>query len=102
MIEAGGNAEPAVDARVVLCRHVWNSVWLQKGDELIAPDIEKDVSKVPAFFDLYRVGDDRLEPEDAFVKLAGPVEVESREADVGETFVAHAITPVAHAITPRV
>jgi len=62
MIEASGNTQPAIDARVVFCRHVWNSVWLQKGNKLIAPDIEKEVAKVPAFFDVYRVGDYRLEP----------------------------------------
>jgi hypothetical protein len=53
MIEAGGDAEPAVDARIIFCRHVWNSVWFQKGDKLIASDIEKEVSKMPAFFDVY-------------------------------------------------
>ena len=76
MIEAGGNTEPAVDACVVLCRYVWNSVRFQKGDKLTAPDIEKEVSKVPAFFDLYRVGDDRFEAQNALVKLAGLVEIE--------------------------
>jgi hypothetical protein len=30
MIEAGGNAEPAVDARIVLCRHAGNAVRFQK------------------------------------------------------------------------
>ena len=57
MIKAGGDTEPPIDARIAFCRHVWNSVWFQKGDKLIAPDIEKEVSKVPAFFDIYRVGD---------------------------------------------
>jgi hypothetical protein len=44
MIEAGGNAQPAVDARIVICRHAGNTVRFQKGDKLIVPDIEKDVS----------------------------------------------------------
>ena len=57
MIKAGGDTEPPIDARIVFRRHIWNSVWFQKGDKLIAPDIEKEVSKVPAFFDIYRVGD---------------------------------------------
>jgi hypothetical protein len=40
------------------------------------PDIQKEVSKVPAFFDLNRVRDYRLEPQNALVKLTGLVEVE--------------------------
>src|SRR6516165_3563650 len=89
MIEAGGNTEPAVDACVVLCRYVWNSVRFQKGDKLTAPDIEKEVSKVPTFFDLYRIGDDRFEPQHTLVKLAGLVEVKRRDANVGKSFVTH-------------
>jgi hypothetical protein len=58
-------------------------LWFQKGDELIATDIEKEVSKASAFFDLYRVGDDRLEAQNALVKLPGLVQVERRETDVG-------------------
>jgi hypothetical protein len=34
-----------------------------KGDKLIAPDVEEDVSNAPAFFDVYRVGDYRLEAQ---------------------------------------
>jgi hypothetical protein len=41
----------------------------QKGDKLIAPDIEKEVSKVTAFFDLNRVRDDRFEAQNTLVKL---------------------------------
>ncbi len=44
MIEAGGDAEPAVDARIVICQHADNAVRFQKGDKLIVTDIEKDVS----------------------------------------------------------
>jgi hypothetical protein len=76
MIEAGGDAEPAVDPRIVICRHAGNSLRFQKGDQLIAPDIEKHVPKVPAFLDLYRIGDDRFEAQNALVKLPGPVQVE--------------------------
>ena len=47
----------------------------QKGDKLIAPDIEKEVSKVTAFFDLNRVRDDRYEAQNTLVKLTGFVEV---------------------------
>ena len=82
MIEPGGNTEPAVDARVVFCRHVWNSVWFQKGDQLIAPDIEKEVSKVPALLDLYRVSDNRLKSQNALVELTSLVEVKCRETNV--------------------
>jgi len=64
-------------------------LWFQKGDELIAPDIEKEVSKASAFFDLYRVGDDRLEAQNALVKLLGLVQVECRETDVGKSSVTH-------------
>src|SRR6267378_5313372 len=91
MIEAGGNTEPTVDARIVFCRHVWNAVRFQKGDELIAPDIKKDVAKVPALFNLYRIGDDRFEPQNAFVELSGLVEVECRETNVGKSSMAHGL-----------
>ena len=60
---------------------------LEKGNELIASDIEKEVSEVSAFFDPYRVGDDRLEPQHALVKPAGLVEVECRETNVGKSSV---------------
>jgi hypothetical protein len=75
MIEAGWHTEPVVDARVIFHRHVWNPIRFQKGDKLIAPNIKKDVSKVPAFFDVYRVGDDRFEPQNTLVKRPGLVEV---------------------------
>jgi hypothetical protein len=45
--------------------------------------------KVPAFFDFYRVGDDWLEAQNAFVKRTGLVEVERREAKVGKSSVTH-------------
>ena len=61
MIEASGDTEPAVDAGIVFCRHIWNSLRFQKGDQLIVPDIEKEVSKVAAFFNLNRVRDYWLE-----------------------------------------
>jgi hypothetical protein len=35
-----------------------------------------------AFFDSYRVGDDRLETKHALVKRAGLVEIEGRQADM--------------------
>src|SRR5262249_6750030 len=71
MIEAGGYAEPAICSWVVLCRDIRNSVRFDKGDQLITPDIKKDVPKISALHDLYRVGDDWFEAENALVKLAG-------------------------------
>jgi hypothetical protein len=44
VIEAGGDAKSAVDARVVICRHADNAVRFHKGDKLVVPDIEKGVS----------------------------------------------------------
>jgi len=82
MIEAGGNAEPAVDPRIVFCGYVGNSVWFHKGDKLTAADIEKHVPQVTAFFDRYRVGDNRSETQHTLVKRAGLVEVERRQTDV--------------------
>jgi hypothetical protein len=82
MIEASGDTEPAIDAGIVFWRHVWNSLRFQKGDELIVPDIEKEVSKVPTFCNLDRVHDYWLEPQNALVELTGLVEVKRREADM--------------------
>jgi hypothetical protein len=58
VIKAGGNTESAVDAGIIVRRYVRDALRFQKGDKLIAPDIEKEVPKVPAFFDRDRVGDD--------------------------------------------
>jgi hypothetical protein len=55
MIEGGWNTESAVDACIVIRRYAGNSLRLQKGDQLIVPDIEKDVPKAPAFLNLYRI-----------------------------------------------
>jgi hypothetical protein len=87
MIEAGGNAEPAVDPGIVFCGYIGNSVRFQKGDELTAAGIEKHVPQVTAFCDRYRVGDNRLETQHALVKRAGLVEVEGRETDMRKSLV---------------
>jgi hypothetical protein len=89
MIKAGGNAEPAVDPCIVFCGYIGNSVRLQKGNKLTAADIEKHMPQVTAFFDRYRVGNNRLETQHALVKGAGLVEVECREADMRKSFVFH-------------
>src|SRR6516165_9831520 len=89
MIEARGNAEPAVDPRIVFCGYIGNSVRFQKGDKLAAAHIEKHVPQVAAFFDRYRVGDNRLETQHALVKRAGLVEVEGREPDMRKSLVCH-------------
>src|SRR5260221_13795464 len=89
VIEAGGNAEPVVDAGIIRCRHPRNPVRLQKGDELVAPDVEEDVSKIPALLDVYHIGDDCLEAQDALVKLAGLIQVKRRQANVRKSFVSH-------------
>src|SRR5262249_3579480 len=89
MVEAGRNAEPAIDAGIVVRGHIGNSLRFQKGDQLIAPDIKKEVSKAPAFFDLYRVGDDRLKAQNVLVKLARLVEIEGRQTNVGNSSVTH-------------
>src|SRR5262249_53196108 len=90
MIEPSWNTEAAVDARVVFYRHVWNSLRLHKGEQLIAPDIEEQVSNAPAFFDLYRVRDYWLESQNALVELSGLVQVKGRQADVGKSSMTHA------------
>jgi hypothetical protein len=89
MIEAGGNAEAAIDPRIVFCGHIGNAVRFQKGNELTAADIEKHVPQVTAFFDRYRIGDNRFETQHALVKRAGLVEVEGREADMRKSSVTY-------------
>jgi hypothetical protein len=101
MIEAGGNAEPAVDPRIVFCGYIGNSVRFQKGNKLTAADIEKHVPQVAAFFDRYRVGDHRLETQHALVKRAGLVEVEGREADMRKSLVGHVRCSLEFAIPNR-
>jgi hypothetical protein len=53
MIEGSGNTEAAIDARVIVYRYAPDSLRFQEGDQLIAPDIEKEVAKPAAFFDRY-------------------------------------------------
>src|SRR3981189_230343 len=89
MMEGGRNTESVVDTRIVLCRHVRNSARLEKGDKLTAPDIEKEVPEASTFFDLYRVGDDRLEPQHPLVKLTGLVQVKRRQPNVGKSSMTH-------------
>jgi hypothetical protein len=78
-----------IDACVIVCRYAWDSLRFQEGDQLIAPDIEKEVAKPAAFFDRYRVRDDGLESKNAFVKGTGLVEVKRRQANVGKSSVTH-------------
>jgi hypothetical protein len=89
VIKAGGNTEPTVDARIIVRRYARDALGFQESDELTAPDIEKEVAKPAAFFDRYRVGDDWLEAQNTFVKLAGLVEIERRETDVGKSSMSH-------------
>src|ERR1700733_7717760 len=89
MIEAGRYTQSAVDACIVFCRYARDSARLQKGDQLIAPRIKKNVPQAPAFLDLYRVSDYRLESQNALVKLPRLVQVKGRGADMGESFMTH-------------
>src|ERR1044072_9435962 len=89
MIEGCGDTEPSVDARIVFCRYIRNPVRVQKRDKLITRDIEKDVPKTPAFFDRYRVDANLLEAQNTLVKLARLVEVERRQANMGNSSVPH-------------
>src|SRR5580698_1571898 len=89
MIETGWHTQSAVDTGVVFRRHAWNSLRLQKGNQLVTPRIKEDVPQPSAFFDLYRVGDYWFETQHVLVKLAGLVEVKSREANVGKSLVTH-------------
>jgi hypothetical protein len=50
----------AVNSRWMSALGSGRSVGLQKRDQLIAPDIKKEVSEAPALFDLNRVCDDRF------------------------------------------
>jgi hypothetical protein len=65
----------------------------QKGDKLIAPDIEKDVPETSAFLDLYPVGNDRFEAQNTLVELTSLVQAKGRETDMGNPLCLMAITP---------
>jgi hypothetical protein len=89
MIEASGNAEPAIDPGVVFRGYIGNAIRFQKGNKLTAADIEKNMPQMAAFFDRYRVGDNRLETQHALIKRAGLVEVEGRQSDMRKSSVFH-------------
>jgi hypothetical protein len=51
VIKAGGNTQSSVDASIIVRRYAWDALGFQESDELIAPDVEKEVPKPAAFFD---------------------------------------------------
>src|SRR5215813_11476907 len=89
MIKGSRHTESAVDPGIIFCRYVWHSACLQKGEQLITPDIEKHVPNTSAFFDLDRVSDDGRKAQHAFVKLASLVKVKGGKADMGKYSLLH-------------
>src|SRR5262249_32008843 len=83
------HAQSAIDAGVVVLRHAGNVARLHEGDQLVASDVEEDVAQRAAFLDAQGVFDDRLEAQHVLVEGARLVEVEGREADMGEALVGH-------------
>ena len=88
VIKRARHPEPAVDARVVLSGNARDTARLHERQELIAPRIEEDVADAPALLDLDDVAAHGLEPQHVFVEVAGLVEVQRRQPDVREPFVA--------------
>ena len=84
VVEGLGDAEPAVDARVVLRRHAGHAARLHERDQLSVAGVEEDVADPPALLHLHDVAADRLEAEDPLVEGSRGIEVERREPDVGE------------------
>src|SRR6185295_12701490 len=83
------------DARVVLRGDPRHPAGLHEGEELVAAGVEEDVADLAPLLDLENVAADRLEPEDALVEVARPVQVERREADVGEASGGHGVSSLA-------
>jgi len=72
-------------------RHARHVVRLHEGNQLVAPDIEENVTQRAAFLDTQGVGNDCLEAQHVLVEGPSLVEVESRETDVRKAFVGHGI-----------
>jgi hypothetical protein len=89
MIEGGWNSEAVVDACIKCFRHVRNALRFDEGKKPVAPDIEKEVSKTPAFLNPYCVDEHRPEAQNTLVELSCPVEAKRREANVGKSSMAN-------------
>src|SRR5262249_10263972 len=90
MVEGGRNAQPAINAGIVVRRHARYVARFHERQKLIASDVEEDMSQPTTLADERRVGNRRLEAENVLVEGTCPVEIESSEPDMGKTVVAHA------------
>src|SRR5258705_12804896 len=90
--------EHPVVPSVVLGRDSRHATCLHEGHQLVVSGIEEDVTDLSAFLDLEDVAAHRLEPEDALVEVARPVQVQGREADVREPSGGHDVSSLAGSI----
>src|SRR5262249_52349429 len=82
MIKRAGDTQPFVNGRVIVRWNPLNSLWLHKGDELIAARVEKHVPNLAPFRNLDDVAAHGLESQDVLVEVPRAVEVPCRESDV--------------------
>src|SRR5262249_19615347 len=92
VVEGARHTEALVDPGVVHRGDPRYLSRLHECHELIVSGIEENVADLPALLDPDRVAANRLEPENVFVEVAGLVEVERGQADVGEPPVRHDVT----------
>jgi hypothetical protein len=76
------DAEPAVDAGVVLDWHPRDAARLHEGDQLPATGVEEDVADAAALLELEDVAAHRRESEDVLVERARLVEIQRGQSDV--------------------
>src|SRR5262249_51047137 len=95
VIEGRGHAEPASNPSVIVARHARHPAPLHEADDLVAPGMEEDVADPPALFYPDDVAAHRLESQHVLIEVAGLVEIQRRETDVGEASMRHGAPPCA-------
>src|SRR5215470_5771463 len=89
MIERAWDAQPGVNASVVVLRNPWDPLRLHESDELIPARVKKDVPDLTPFGNLDNVTTGHLEPQDILVKVTRAVQVPCRQSEVRKSLVCH-------------
>ena len=88
MIERAWDAQPGVNASVIVLRNPRYPLWLHESDELIPARVKKDVPDLAPFGNLDDVTASHLEPQDVLVEVTRAVQVPCRQPDMRKSLCA--------------
>src|SRR2546425_1774888 len=89
MIKRAWNAQPGVNAGVIVLRNPLDLLRLHESDELIPARVKEDVPDLAPFGNLDDVTAGHLESQDVLVEVARAVQVPCRQPDVRKSLVCH-------------